>query len=143
MALKHFNPRSTMAVEKRALAFAAIYMVLSMAVEVVLIAVVGLRIPKDNAVIAPILLTISPVLAALISGYRRPKEFVLVIILAVVLTLLIVFVFSRLTGISTGLLEPILNRSLAGFLAATITNTVLPRTKTTENEIVPDKHSRS
>ena len=132
-----------MAVEKRALAFAAIYMVLSMAVEVVLIAVVGLRIPKDNAVIAPILLTISPVLAALISGYRRPKEFVLVIILAVVLTLLIVFVFSRLTGISTGLLEPILNRSLAGFLAATITNTVLPRTKTTENEIVPDKHSRS
>ena len=132
-----------MAVEKRALAFAAIYMVLSMAVEVVLIAVVGLRLPKDNAVIAPILLTISPVLAALISGYRRPKEFVLVIILAVVLTLLIVFVFSRLTGISTGLLEPILNRSLAGFLAATITNTVLPRTKTTENEIVPDKHSRS
>lgn len=132
-----------MAVEKRTLVFAVVYMALSMAVEVVLIAAVGLRIPQDNAIIAPILLTLSPVLAALISGYRRPKEFFLVIILAVVLTLLIVLVFSRLTGISTGLLEPIFNRSLAGLLAATITNILVPRIKATGTETAPNEPSRS
>ena len=123
-----------MTVERRTWVFAVIYMSLSMVIEVVLIAVVGLRIPKDNAIIAPILLTISPVLAALSSGYRRPKEFFLLILLTVILTVLIVIVFSRLTGISTGLLAPILIRSLAGLLAAAITNRMVPKSKTMGNE---------
>lgn len=117
-----------MTIEKRTWAFAVIYMVLSMVVEIALIAIVGLKIPKDNAIIAPILLTLSPVLAALITGYRRPKEFFLLILLTVVLTLFMVLVFGRLTGISTGLLAPIVIRSLAGFLAATLTNRVVPKT---------------
>jgi hypothetical protein len=100
---------------------------LSMALEIVLIAVVGLRVPRDNAIIAPLLLTISPVSAAFLSGYLRPKEFGLLIVLTVVLTILFVLVFSRLTGISTGLLPPIIIRSLAGFLAAAITNRLAPR----------------
>ena len=117
-----------MTIERRTWAFAVIYMVLSMVVEIALIAIVGLKIPKDNAIIAPILLTLSPVLAALITGYRRPKEFFLLILLTVVLTLFMVLVFGRLTGISTGLLAPIVIRSLAGFLAATLTNRVVPKT---------------
>jgi hypothetical protein len=32
---------------------------------------------------------------------------------------------NKLSGISTGLLEPIINRSVAGFLAATITNRIV------------------
>jgi hypothetical protein len=123
-----------MTVERRSWVFAASYMSLSLVVEVVLIAIVGLRVPKDNAIIAPILLTIAPVLAALSAGYRRPKEFFLLIILTVALTLLIVLVFGRATGISTGLFAPIVIRSLAGFLAATITNRVVPKTRTMGNE---------
>lgn len=117
-----------MTIERRTWAFAVIYMALSMVVEIALIAIVGLKIPKDNAIIAPTLLTLSPVLAALITGYRRPKEFILLILLTVVLTLFMVLVFGRLTGISTGLLAPIVIRSLAGFLAATFTNRVVPKT---------------
>ena len=117
-----------MTIERRTWAFAFIYMALSMVVEIALIAIVGLKIPKENAIIAPILLTLSPVLAALIAGYRRPKEFFLLILLTVVLTLFMVLVFGRLTGISTGLLAPIVIRSLAGFLAATLTNRVVPKT---------------
>jgi hypothetical protein len=113
-------------VERRPWVYALTYMGLSIAIEIVLIAVVGLRVPRDNAIIAPLLLTISPVAAALICGYRRPKEFVLLVVLTVVLTVLCVLVFSRLTGISTGLIEPIIVRSLAGFLAAAITNRLAP-----------------
>ena len=119
-----------MTVERRVWIFALVYMALSMAIEVALIAVVGLRVPKDNAIIAPILLTASPVLAALITGFRRPKEFFLVILLAVAMTLLCSSVFGRLTGIKTGLLEPVVIRSLAGLLAAAITNRVMPNNKT-------------
>ena len=122
-----------MTMARKTWVFALVYMSLSMAIEVVLIAAVGLRIPKDNAVIAPILLTVSPVLAALISGYRRPKEFFLLIVLAAALTLICAHVFGRLTGINTGLLEPVIIRSLAGFLAAALTNRVVPKTKTLGN----------
>lgn len=123
-----------MKIERRTWVFAITYMLLSLVVEVVLIAIVGMRVPKDNAIIAPILLTISPVVAALSSGYRQPKECFLVIILTVVLTLLIVVIFGRVTGISTGLLAPIILRSLAGFLAAAITNRVVPKSKTVRND---------
>jgi hypothetical protein len=104
--------------------FGLVFMALSMALEIVLIVVVRLRVPQDNAIIAPILLTVSPIVAALICGYRRPRELILVTFLAVILTLLFVLVFGRITGISTGIAPPIVIRTLAGFLAAVVTNKV-------------------
>jgi len=99
-------------------------MALSMALEIALIVVGRLRVPQDNAIIAPILLTVSPIAAALICGYRRPRELILVAFLAVFLTLLFVLVFGRITGISTGIAPPIVIRTLAGILAAVVTNKV-------------------
>ena len=108
---------------RRPWAFAVFYMAVSMLVEIVLIVGVGWRVPKDNARIAPVLLTLAPVLAAGFSGFRRPlKDFLTVAALASILTLLITIVVSRLSGISTGLIEPIINRSIAGWLAATFMN---------------------
>jgi hypothetical protein len=109
-------------VQRRPLAFGIIYMALSMVIEIILLVVIRLRIPQDNAIIAPILLTISPIAAAWICDYRRPRELITVAVLAVFLTLLIVIVFGRVTGISTGLAAPIVIRSLAGFLAGVMTN---------------------
>ena len=54
--------------------FAALYTAMSLAVEIVLIVVVGLKVPEDNAVIAPVVLTVPPLLAAQCSGYRRPLQ---------------------------------------------------------------------
>jgi len=99
-------------------------MALSMALEIALIVVGRLRVPQDNAIIAPILLTVSPIAAALICGYRRPGELVLVAFLAVFFTLLFVMVFGRITGISTGIVPPIVIRTLAGLLAAVVTDQV-------------------
>jgi len=82
-------------------------------------------VPGDNARIAPVVLTVPPALAAALSGYRRPfEDFLVIATLAAILTLLITAVVSRLSGVSTGLVEPIINRSVAGWLAATLTNRV-------------------
>lgn len=118
----------TMTVKKNPWAFAVIYVAISMAIEIVLIVVVGLRVPQDNRVIAPILLTVPPVLAALIGGYRRPKVFAINVVLTAALTLGITLAANSLTGIDTGMAEPIITRSLAGLLGATITNRLVPPT---------------
>ncbi len=119
-------------IRRKPWALAIIYTGVSLAVEAGLIIVGGLRVPHDNAVIAPIILTVPPALAALISGYRRPKEFVILVILTSILTLSLTIVGGRLTGISTGLVEPIIVRTIAGFLAATIANRVAARTAKAE-----------
>jgi len=100
--------------------FGLVFMGLSMFIEIVLLVVVRLHIPQDNAIIAPILLIVSPLAACWICHYRRPREIALLSILAVFFTLLFVAVFGRLTGISTGVLPPIVLRTAAGFLAALI-----------------------
>ena len=108
--------------------FAALYTGVSLAVEIVLIVVVGWKVPEDNARIAPVLLTIPPLLAGGFSGYRRPLGvFLTVAALAALLTLTITLVVTRLSGVSTGLAEPILNRAIAGGLAAAITNRLAAR----------------
>ena len=113
---------------RRPWSFAALYTGVSLAVEAVLIVVARLKVPEDNAAIAPIVLTVPPLLAATISGYRRPLgDFLTVAALAAILTLTITLVVTRLSGISTGLAEPILNRSIAGGLAAAITNRLAAR----------------
>lgn len=104
-------------------AFAGFYMATSLLVEIFLMVGVGWKVPQDNARIAPVLLTLAPALAAALSGFRRPlKDLLTVVAFASLLTLLITVVVSRLSGISTGLIEPIINRSIAGWLAAAITN---------------------
>jgi len=100
--------------------FGLAYMGLSIAIEIVLIVVVRLRVPRDNAIIAPILLVIAPLAAAWWCGFRPLRELTMLWVLTVVLTIAFVFAYSRLTGISTGLIEPIIVRSSAGFLAAWI-----------------------
>lgn len=109
---------------RNALAFAIVYMGLSIACEIVLMVIFRLRVPQDNRIIAPIILTIPPLLAAWICGYRRPKEFIGVAVLASVITLVVTVTVNKLTGIKTGLAEPIVNRLVAGFLAAWLLNRV-------------------
>lgn len=95
---------------RKALAFAAIYLDLSLGMEAALIVGLGWKVPQDNARIAPPLLTVPPILAAVLAGYRRPKEFIPVAVLATAFTVAVTLCVTKLTGISTGLAEPIVNR---------------------------------
>ena len=107
---------------KKNFVFAIAYTGVSLLVEAMLIVATELRVPRDNAVIAPIVLTIPPVLTTWICGYRRPNEFVTLAVLTSILTLIVTLGIDRLTGKSTGLLQPILSRFISGFLAGTIAN---------------------
>jgi hypothetical protein len=104
----------------RALIFAAIYVGLSIGLEAALIVVLHWKVPQDNGRIAPIILTVPPVLAALMVCGRRRGRFIFLAAVTVGLTLAITIGVNRLTGVSTGLAEPLANRGLAGFLAAMI-----------------------
>lgn len=101
-------------------AMALIYVVVSLVVEAALMVVGHLKVPQHNAILAPVVLTIPPLLVAWICGYRRPKELVAVAVLLSVLTVVLTVAFGRLTGVSTGMVEPVIVRTLAGFLAGTI-----------------------
>lgn len=114
-----------MTISRRAWAFAIIYMGLSLGVEASLIIFGGLRVPEDNAKIAPLILVLPPILAALLAGYRGRKELIILVILTAVFTVAITLSVNRITGISTGLVEPVINRSVAGFLAAVLTNRIV------------------
>ncbi|MFA6545798.1 MAG: hypothetical protein WCS99_15375 [Limisphaerales bacterium] len=103
-------------------AFALIYTALSMATEIVLIVVFHLKIPRHNAIIAPIILTFPPLLAAWIAGRQSRRELVILAALTAVLTVIVTGTVTRFTGVSTGLLEPLINRPVAGFLAIVIAN---------------------
>lgn len=108
--------------KRRAWFFALVYMMLSIGMEIVLIVIFRLRVPQDNRIIAPVILTLPPVLAAWLCGYRRPGQLVSLALLATLLTVLITVTVNKLTGIKTGLAEPIVNRLLAGFLAGWLIN---------------------
>ena len=110
-----------MTIKRKAWVFAVVYTPLSLATEAGLIILIGLKIPRDNIIIAPIILTIPPVLAAWICGYRWAKEFVILVVLTFVLTVTISVIVSTCTGISTGLIQPIIIRPISAFLAAEIT----------------------
>jgi hypothetical protein len=110
-------------VGRRPWAFAVLYVAVSLLVEAALIVVGRLRVPEHNAILAPVVLTVPPLLAAWLSGYRRPlRDLVTAAGLAAVFTLLVTAVVTRITGVNTGLAEPVLNRGIAGFLAAVSTN---------------------
>jgi len=105
--------------------FAIVYTALSMATEIVLIVVFRLKIPQHNAVIAPIILSGPPMLAAWFAGYRSRKEFIVLAGLTAVLTLIVTLTVTHFTGVSTGLREPLINRPIAAVLAAVIANKLI------------------
>jgi hypothetical protein len=105
-------------------AMALIYVVASLAIEAALMIVGHLKVPQHNAILAPVVLTVPPLLVAWICGYRRPKELIIVAVLLSALTLVLTVTFGRITGISTGMAEPILVRTLAGFVAGMIANRI-------------------
>ena len=113
-----------MNLKKRPWALAIVYVVVSLVVEAGMMIIGHLRVPQDNAILAPVVMTVPPVLAAWLGGYRRLREWIMAAVLLSVLTFLITAAFGRVTGIHTGLLEPIINRALAGFLAGVIANRV-------------------
>ena len=119
-----------MTIKRKSWAFAIIYMLLSIAIEGAVMILFGLRVPQDVPTLRLVVLTIPPALAPWVCGYRKPREVALLALLASFLTAGISMLVGRLTGINTGMIEPIINRSIAGFLAAEITNGVVPRAAT-------------
>lgn len=103
-------------------AFALIYTALSMATEIVLIVVFRLKIPQQNGIIAPIILTLPPLLAAWICGFRSWKQLIGLAALTAVLTIIVTLTVTHCTGVATGLREPLINRPIASFLAAILFN---------------------
>ena len=106
-------------------AFALIYTVLSMGTEILLIVVFRLKIPEHNAIIAPIILILPPIVAAWIAGYRSGKELGILAALTTFLTLVVTLTVTHFTKVNTGLLEPLINRPIASFLAAIIANKMI------------------
>ena len=112
-------------------ALAIVYVIVSLAVEAIVMIVGHLKAPQHNAILAPVVLTIPPLLAAWICGYHRPRELVIVALLLSVATLVLTVTLGKLTGISTGMAEPVLVRALSGFLAGLIANRLTNRTPST------------
>lgn len=106
---------------RKALAYATIYVVVSLGLEAALMILLGWRVPQDNFRLAPCVLTIPPLLAAWLAGYRQPKQLAWLAIVTAMLTVIITLGVARLTGVNTGLVEPLFNRSLAGLLAVMVT----------------------
>jgi hypothetical protein len=120
-----------MTIKRKSWAFAIIYMVFSIVIEGAVMIFFGLRVPQDIPTLRLVVLTIPPLLAPWVCGYRKLGEVAFLAVLASILTAGLSVVFGRLTGINTGMLAPIVIRALAGFLAAETTNRVVvkaPRT---------------
>ena len=100
--------------------FAILYLAVSLAVEIVLIVVFRLRVPQDNRILAPIVLTVPPALTTWIAGYRSPAKLAALTLITALLTLVVTIIVTRITGKNVGLTEPIISRSVAGFLAMAI-----------------------
>jgi hypothetical protein len=101
--------------------FAVIYTLVSLATEIVLLVVFRLKIPQHNFIIAPIVLTVPPLITAWLAGYRSSRSLLICALLTSILTLIVTIVVTRATGVSVGLREPIISRSIAGFVAAWLT----------------------
>ena len=96
-----------------------------MATEILLIVVFRLQIPQHNTIIAPIILILPPIAAAWIARYRSWRELSILAALTAFLTLVVTLTVTHFTKVNTGLLEPLINRPIASFLAAAITNRIV------------------
>ena len=72
-------------------------------------------------------------MAAWIGGYQRPKALVINAALTAGMTLGITLAANALTGIHTGLAEPIITRFLAGLLGAVIANRLVRETESSRD----------
>ena len=109
------------------LTLALIYVVVSIGVEAAAMVVGRLRVPQDNAILAPVVLTVPPLVAAWLAGFRRARWLLTTALLLAALTLLFTALVNRLTGVHTGLLEPLVNRALAGLAAGAIVHQLARR----------------
>ena len=101
--------------------FALAYVGLSLGTEIVLMVVFGLKVPQDNALLAPIVLLLPPLFTALLANCPTVGATILVAIIFSVATIIMTMLVTRMTGNSIGFLEPILARTTAGLLAFFIT----------------------
>lgn len=100
---------------------ALVYAALSLSVEAALMVGGGFRAPRDNAILAPVVLTVPPLLAAWMTGRRQVRELLPLASLLSVLTLLLTLAAGRMTGVRTGMAEPVIVRFAAGLLAGLLT----------------------
>lgn len=106
---------------KKALKYAFVYVVISLLFELLMIFGFGFRVPQDNATLGPLIISIPPLILALLYGRESKKKFFILLFSTAILTLIITLTFIAITGISTGFVEPIFNRGLAGILAYRLT----------------------
>ena len=118
---------------RRVAIFAVTYTGISLAVEIVLMVGVGLRPPRDNAILGPIILTVPPILTALLFGYREPSRLALAAVALSLFTLAVTVTVVRITGMAVGLVEPIISRSVAGLLAGWMIAALTRRMSSSEN----------
>jgi hypothetical protein len=109
---------------KQAISYAIVYVGVSLAFELVLIILGGLRVPKDNATIGPLIVSIPPFILALLFGRHSIKRFVFLLLATSIFTLVFTLTFIAITGIATGFVEPIISRGLAGILAYLVTDRI-------------------
>ena len=98
-------------------AFALVYGAVSLLTEIVLLVVFRLKVPHNNGILGPIVLTVPPVLTAWIAGCRGLRPVAVTALVTAALTLAATVVVTRVTGKSVGLLEPLIDRPLAGLVA--------------------------
>ena len=122
-----------MARVRRAGIFALTYTGISLAVEIALIVVGRFEVPRDNTVIAPVVLTVPPILTAVVCGYRAPIRLALAAVALSLFTMGATAIVTRITGKAVGLVEPIISRSIAGFLAGWLVAGATRRRSSSQN----------
>ena len=100
---------------KKILIFSLIYPVLSLIFERLLL-ITGFELPRDANVMAIVLLTLIPAASAMTAGFQTKKEFIVVILLTALFTL----VFSSFFD-SVGTVRPFILRAGSGVLGSLLT----------------------
>jgi len=101
---------------------AVVYAAVSLTIEATAMVVGGLKVPRDNRILIPIVLTVPPLVAAWTVGNRALAPLLVAAGTLSALTLVLTIAAGRVTGTSTGLAEPIIIRAIAGGLAGVVIN---------------------
>lgn len=118
-----------MTIMRKTWVYAILYTCLSLGTEAALILSAHMVVHKDDAILWSVILTIPPIMAAWMCGYRRPREFAYLVYLTSVLTFILTQVVMKTTGVYTGFTEPIIDRMMSGLLAAEIAKRMAAETK--------------
>jgi hypothetical protein len=109
--------------------YALLYTALAFGVELLLSGLLRLRVPLDNSIVVPVVITVPSLAAALLFRLRQSKAFLVLAILTALLTIAMTLVFSRLPGVNPGMAVSIVTRLAAGFLAFVVAKKIAPRSK--------------